>query len=124
GVGAGEAHSLREGETIKLAVKVRNVGKAEVMVSYGVLREYAPQVATDAGGRVSVYMPPPFDNYAPPTKRALKPGETITLYNPEVAVESEARARLLGEMRVDTPTICVEPGKYRISFRGMIPHPP
>src|SRR5262249_6067993 len=80
----------------------------------------APQVATDAGGRVSVYMPPPFDNYAPPTKRALKPGETITLYNTEGAVESEARARLLGGMRVDTPTICVEPGKYRIAFGGMI----
>jgi RNA polymerase sigma factor (sigma-70 family) len=115
-----DARSFRQGETIKLAVKLRNAGKAEVMVTYGVLRDCAPQVATDAGGRVSVYMPPPFDNYAPPTKRALKPGETITLYNPEIAVESEARARLLGEMRVDTPTICVEPGKYRIAFGGLI----
>ncbi len=65
-------------------------------------------------------MPPPFDNYAAPMKRALKPGETITLYNPDLAVESEARARLDGEMRVDTPTICVEPGKYKIAYGGMI----
>ena len=67
-----DAHSFRQGETIKLAVKLRNAGKAEVMVTYGVLRDYAPRIATDAGGRVSVYMPPPLDNYAPPTKRALR----------------------------------------------------
>ena len=49
------------------------------------------QVTTDTGGQISVYMPPPFDDLALPTKRVLKPGETITLYNPEVAVESEDR---------------------------------
>jgi hypothetical protein len=75
---------------------VRNVGKAEVTVTYGILRECAPQVSTDAGGRVSVFMPPSFRGYAVPTKRTLKPGETITLYNPEVAVESEALTRLEG----------------------------
>jgi RNA polymerase sigma factor (sigma-70 family) len=116
-----DAHSFRQGETIKLAVRLRNVGKAESMVTYGVLRDCAPQVAIDAGGRESVYMPPPFYGYAlPPAKRALKPGETITLYNPEVAVESEDRAKVLGEMWVATPTICVAPGKYKIAFGGMI----
>ena len=69
-------------------------------------------------------MPPPFDGYAVPIKRALKPGETITLYNPEVAVESEALTRLKGMMRVDTPTICVAPGKYKIAYRRHDPEPP
>jgi RNA polymerase sigma factor (sigma-70 family) len=114
----------RPGESVKLTVKLRNVGKAEVSVTYGMLRDCAPQITTDTGGRVSVSMPPPsyvLYGYAlPPIKRALKPGETITLYNPQVAVESEERARLDGEMLVWTPTICVAPGKYKIAFGGMI----
>ena len=115
-----DAHTVRQGEKAKFAVRLRNVSKAEVTVTYGVLRDYAPQVTTDMGGPVSVYMPPPFDNYAAPMKRALRPGESITLYSPEVAVESEALMRLKGIMRVDTPTICVEPGKYTIAYGGII----
>ena len=65
-------------------------------------------------------MPPQFDNVVIPTEQVIKPGETITLYNPEVAVGPEALMRLKGIMRVDTPTICVEPGKYKIAFGGMI----
>ena len=70
-------------------------------------------------------MPPPsyvlYGPPLPPTKRALKPGETITLYNPAVAVEPEdRRAKVLGEMWLGTPTICVAPGKYKIAFDGMI----
>jgi hypothetical protein len=70
-------------------------------------------------------MPPPsYVLYGPPPlpiKRALKPGETITLYNPGVAVEPEdRRAKVLGEMWLATPTICVAPGKYKIVFSGMV----
>jgi RNA polymerase sigma factor (sigma-70 family) len=115
-----DASTCRQDEKLKLTVKLRNVGKAEVTVTYGVLRECAPQVTTGTGGRVSVHMPPPFDNYAVPTKRTLKPDETITLYNPEVAVEPEDPVQLLINRKVDTPTICVEPGKYKIAYGGMI----
>jgi hypothetical protein len=63
-----------------------------------------------------LYSPPPL-----PIKRTLKPGETITLYNPVVAVEPEdRRAKVLGQMWLGTPTICVAPGKYKIAFDGMI----
>ena len=68
---AADPITCRQGEKLKLTVKLRNVGKAEVTVTYGVPRECAPQVTTDTGGRVSVYMPPPFDGYAVATKRAL-----------------------------------------------------
>jgi RNA polymerase sigma factor (sigma-70 family) len=120
-----DTHTVRQGEKVKFAVKLRNVGKAEATVTYGRLRDYAPEITTDTGGRVSVYTPPPsyaFYGYAlPPIKRALKPGETITLYNPDVAVEPEdRRAKVLGDMWVATPTICVAPGKYKIAFGGMI----
>jgi hypothetical protein len=119
-----DASTVRQGETLKLTVKLRNVGKAELTVTCAVLRDCPPQITTDTGGPVSVYMPPPswvFRGYwLPPIKRTLKPGETITLYNPSVAVESEDRAKLLGEMRVEIPTICVKPGKYKIAFDGMI----
>src|SRR5439155_21005940 len=61
-----DAHAFGQGETIKLAVRLRNVGKAEVLVVYQWLRDCAPQVATDAGGRVSVYMPRPrWEEYGP-----------------------------------------------------------
>ena len=57
----------------------------------------------------------------PPTKRALKPGETITLYNFEVAVEPEdRRAEVLGEVWHRSPTICAAPGKYKIAYGDML----
>jgi hypothetical protein len=119
-----EAATCRLGEKLKFTVKLRNVGKAEVSVTYFSPRYCAPQVTTDTGGRVRVYTPPWWNFYGPPPipiKRTLKPGETITLYNPEVAVESEDRAKLLGEMLVvEPPTICVAPGKYKIEYGGMI----
>jgi RNA polymerase sigma factor (sigma-70 family) len=114
------AQAVQQGKTARFAVKLRNVSNAEVTVTHGLLRESPPQVTTADGGKVSVFMPLPFDNYAPPTTRVIKPGETITLYAPEVAVESEARAQMDGEMRVGTPTICVAPGKYKIAYGGMI----
>jgi RNA polymerase sigma factor (sigma-70 family) len=117
---AADSSTCRQGEMLKLTFKLRNVGKAEVTVNCGILSEWAPQVTTDTGGRVTVYTPPPFDGLAIPIKRALKPGETITLYNPEVFVESEDRAKVLRETLVNTTTICVAPGKYKIAFDGMI----
>ena len=118
-MGLADVGTVRQGEKVKLAVKLRNVGKAEVTVTYGGLRDYAPQVTTDTGGRISVYMPPILLGDIALQQRVLKPGETITLYNPEVAVVSED-PKMDGEMRVDTPTVCVAPGKYKIAFGGMI----
>jgi RNA polymerase sigma factor (sigma-70 family) len=124
-----DTHTIRLGEKVKFAVKLRNVGKAEATVTYGRLSDSAPEITTDTGGRVSVSMPPPswvlYGPPLPPIKRALKSGETITLYNPEVAVEPEdRRAKVLGEMWLGTPTICVAPGKYKIAFGGMfLSHP-
>jgi RNA polymerase sigma factor (sigma-70 family) len=115
-----DASTCRQGAKFKLTVMLRNVGKAETTVNCGILQEWAPQVTTDTGGRVTVYMPAPFDGLASPIKRAVKPGEAITLYNPAVSVASEVLMRLKGIIRVDTPTISVAPGKYKIAFDGMI----
>jgi hypothetical protein len=74
--------------------------------------------------QVRVFYTPYWNFYGlalPPMKRTLKPGETITLYDSEVAIESEDRAKRLGEMMVvGTPTICVPPGKYKIDYGAMI----
>jgi RNA polymerase sigma factor (sigma-70 family) len=118
-MGLADAHSVRQGEKLKLTIKLRNVGKADLKFTHGLLREYAPEVTT-VGGAMSVYMPLPKGYKVRLVERVIKPGETITLYNPEVAVESEVRAKILGEMRVDTPTICVTSGKYKIAYGGMI----
>jgi RNA polymerase sigma factor (sigma-70 family) len=117
---ATDMHTVRQGETAKFAVKLRNVGKADIKISHGLFRESPPDVTTSGGGKVSVFMPPLLGIYVVPTERIIKPGEIITLYNPEVAVQPEALMRLDGLMRVGTPTVCVDPGKYKIAYGGMI----
>jgi hypothetical protein len=117
---AADARSVRQRETIKFTVKLRNVGNADIKFTHGLLREYAPEVTAADGVGMSVYMPVPKGYKVRLVERVIKPGETITLYNPEVAVESEDRAKVLGEMLVDAPTICVAPGKYKIAYGGMI----
>jgi RNA polymerase sigma factor (sigma-70 family) len=121
---AADSSTSRQGEKLKLAVKLRNVGKAEVKITYGLLREHPPEVTATDGGNMSAYMPISKGYKVRVTELTIKPGEIITLYNPEVAVESEALTRLKGLIRVDTPTICVEPGKYKIAFGGMIQNHP
>jgi hypothetical protein len=115
-----DARAYRYGETIKLEVRLRNVGTAEVKVTHGLLREYPPDVTGPRDVRMTVAMPPPLDFYAAPTHRVLKPGETITLYNPVIEVQSTDRLTADGELRVDTPTTYVSPGKYRVAYGGMI----
>jgi RNA polymerase sigma factor (sigma-70 family) len=119
GLAAG-ARTYQHGETIKMEVRLRNVGKAEVKVTHGLLRESAAQLTATDGVRMTVAMPVPLDFYAAPTHRVLKPGETITLYNPVVEVQSTDRLVFLGELRVDTPTAYLSPGKYKLAFGGMV----
>jgi RNA polymerase sigma factor (sigma-70 family) len=121
GLSLADTRAYRLGEKVKMEVKLRNVGKAEATITYRLLQECAPQVTYDAGGRVSVSMPAPKDYYAVPIKRAIKPSETITLYNPEVAVEVQKLEPLPGPVwPVTTPTIWVAAGKYKIAYGGMI----
>jgi hypothetical protein len=117
---AADSITCRQGEMLKLTFKLRNVGKAEVTVDCGIPHEWVPQITTDTGGRVNVYTPPPFDGFPIPIKGALKPGETMTLQPPVVFVESEDRAKTMRETLINTTTICVAPGKYKIAFAGMI----
>jgi RNA polymerase sigma factor (sigma-70 family) len=115
-----DGRTYRPGEKLKLTVKLRNMGKAHIKITHGLLREYPPEVTVTDGGKVSVFMPIPKGYKVRVTELTIKPGETITLYEPEVAVEPEALMRLEGIMRVDIPTICVDPGKYKIAYGGMI----
>lgn len=121
-----DSSTCRQGEKLKFTVKLRNVSKAEATVTYAIPREHWPNVTLDTGGQVRVYITQYWNFYGfpiPPIKRTvkLKPAETITLYNPEVAVESEDRAKLLEEMLVvGTPSICVAPGKYKIAYGVMM----
>ncbi|HKB37711.1 MAG TPA: sigma-70 family RNA polymerase sigma factor, partial [Gemmataceae bacterium] len=117
---AAESITCRQGEQLKLAFKLRNVGKTEVTADCGFPREWVPQVTTDTGGQVKVYPPPPLRGFAVPIKLTLKPGETITVYNHMVFVEPEDRAKALEPRPVAGPMICVAPGKYKIAYGGMI----
>jgi hypothetical protein len=122
-----DASTVRQGETLKLTVKLRNVGKAELTVTCAILRDCPPEITTDTGGRVRVYMPTPSSViYSPPPlpmKRTLKPDETITLHNAGVAVQPED-PKMDGEVRPGTPTIFAKPGTYKVAYGGLlISHP-
>jgi hypothetical protein len=115
-----DARTYRHGEVIKLEVRLRNVGKAAVKVAHGLLRESPPAVTEPGGGRVTVAMPLPKGYKVRVTELVVKPGETITLYNPVVGVESAEVLRLSGLLLVETPTMYAAPGKYRVAFGGML----
>jgi RNA polymerase sigma factor (sigma-70 family) len=119
-MGLAGADPGRQGETIKLTVKLRNVSKADIKFTHALLREYAPEVTAADGVAMRVYMPLGLGIKVRLEERVIKPGETITLYNPELAVQWEAVAHLQGLIRVDTPTICVKPGNYKIAYGRMI----
>ncbi len=112
--------TCRVGESIKLKVKLRNVGKADVKFTYVLLREHPPTVTDAAGVRMTVAMPPSPRYYVPVTERVIKPGETIDLYAPILEVQSADLPTLDGLLLVDTPTVYAPPGKYKVSFGGML----
>ena len=56
----------------------------------------------------------------PAAERVLKPGETVTLAEPVVAVQSTDVLKLKGVLRVDTPTMYVDAGKYNVAFAGLL----
>lgn len=115
-----DAQILRHGEKLKLEVRLRNTGKADIKIRYVLLKESAPVVTNAKDGHVTVAMPPSPRYYVPPTERVIKPGEMVDLYAPEVAVETADLTRMDGEMRVQTPTMYAAPGTYKISFGGML----
>ncbi len=112
--------AYRLGEQIKFEVRVRNVGKAAITISYVRLKESPPQISDAQGGKVHVVMPPIAFYYAVATEKILKPDETVPLYNPEVAIEGILEGKADAATTVQTPTIRVRPGKYHIAFGGMV----
>ena len=113
--------AYHHGEKFKLEVKLRNVGKSEVTFTHGSPgKEFTLAVTDIAGTAWTVAMPLPDEKRAPPADRVLKPGETITLAEPVVAVESTDVLKLLGLLRVDTPTMYVDAGKYKVAFAGLL----
>ncbi len=112
--------AYRAGEKIKLEVEVRNVSKAPITISYGLLNESCPEITDAKGEMVHVAMPPIWGFIVIPCEQILNPGETVTLYKPEVAVEEVLEGKADPTTVVSTPTIRVRPGKYHIAFGHMV----
>ena len=53
--------------------------------------------------------------YVVPTEKILKPGETVTLYKPEVAVEGFLEGKADATTNVQTPTILGAAGEVQVS---------
>jgi RNA polymerase sigma factor (sigma-70 family) len=70
--------SVQHGESIKFQINLRNVSKADITITYGLPKEFAP-VVTSEGKGVKVFMPSSPRYYLPPKDHLIKAGETIGL---------------------------------------------
>jgi hypothetical protein len=117
-----ETRFVRRGEAVrmelKLEVKIRNVGKTPVTITYGMPRETEPKITDAAGKKVWVTMPPVDDFIVIPTERVIEPGKTFTLFHPEVFVEADT-GQPLPEF-VETPTIRSRRNTFTISYIGTV----
>jgi hypothetical protein len=118
---APDARPDQSGEKVTLEIRLRNVGKAAVKVSYGLPPIPVPTVTDAKGASVRVAMTPDVERFIKGSEKALKPGETMTLYKAEVLIEASPREGESGSKpEIRTPTISVSPGKYKIAFSGMV----
>ena len=111
--------AYRPGEEITFEVRVRNVSKAPITISYG-FPESEPEITDAKGEKVHVTMPPILDVIVIPTEKVLKPGETVALYQRKVAVEEVLKGDADPKAEVSKPTIRVRGGKYKIAFSEFV----
>ena len=113
-----DARIYHAGGTLKCEVRMRNVTKADLAITCGVLRDCAPDIKDVRGAAIPATMPLVLLGDVLPIETVLKPGETVTLYHPQIAVRVET-----GEVEkklYSDPTIRVPPGKYEIAYRGFV----
>ena len=117
----GDVREYKPGDRVAFEVKLRNVGKDAVTITYCVPHEHAPEITDSQGRQVRVTMPPIWLYYAVPTERVVKSGETMTLFKNEVALGAEVLEPQKDPIApVSTPTIRVGPGRYKIAIGGMV----
>ncbi len=110
---------VRIGETARFAIKLRNVGKAEIKVAVWPLWLHTPGVVDVAGKRVRGVAPPvPLFEFTP-VAHTLQPGQTIDLGKADIAVTA-AEVPDRPDPTVKTFTIKVTPAKYKASFGGFV----
>ncbi len=107
------------GDVMRFVVKVRNVSKAPIAISYG-LPESEPEITTARGKKVYAVMPPIHGFIVIPTEKVLKPGETVALYEREVAVRGILEEKAAQKTEVSIPTIRVGAGTYKIAFSDFV----
>jgi RNA polymerase sigma factor (sigma-70 family) len=111
--------AYRPGEEIQCEVRVRNVSKAPITISY-MFDESEPEITDAKGEKVHVAMPPFSDYTVIPTEEVLKPGETVALYPRKVAVERVPEGKADPNALFGTPTIRVPAGKYKIGLSEFV----
>ena len=111
--------AYRLGETIQFKVRVKNVSKGAITISYG-LPESSPKITDAKGKNVHVTMPPFLGIYVVPTEKTLRPGETADLYQRPVSVQEVLNGPAEQKGHVSAPTIRVGTGKYKITLRNRI----
>jgi hypothetical protein len=120
GIGVrGDRKNYQIGEEVPLEVRVRNVGKEPVKISYSSARllHSRPEVEDAAGKRVTgagdvrLVMPPAPRYYIPVVEGVLKPGEEMAFGLVQLKL-----APATAEGLVRTPELRATPGEYSVSY--------
>ncbi len=117
----GKKDVLNPVEEVRLTVKLRNVSKTAINVTYGSdpFVDVPPQILDSAGKHAQVVMPLVARYYRVPIERNIAPGATIEIGTPSIRL-----MRGKPDLLVSVPAVQVSPGKYRISYAHFIHHEP
>jgi RNA polymerase sigma factor (sigma-70 family) len=114
----GEKRAYSHGETVKLVVRVRNVGKEEVKFQY--FREDfsdTPPAVTDGKGKQVPIEVLVFDIYPTPVNVILAPGKEIELYELKLDLKPASESGNKGFSTL------YGTGKFQIQYEEQRPHP-
>lgn len=122
------------GDTIQFTIKVRNVGKQPVAVSYvdSIFATNPPIVLDAAGERVRIYMPTMNTNFAMLREQTLSPGEVIEFGKEEAGLLSNDKSvpsLTFGPANVKQDdatgaTLATQPGTYSVVYAGFMQSAP
>jgi RNA polymerase sigma factor (sigma-70 family) len=112
----GDDPGAAPGGSVTFIVHLRNVGTREVRLTHAetLFLELMPTVEDAKGNRLAVAAGPVPFGEVPLVRRAIKPGQTITLGYPWLRVRPPGWH---GEVR--GPTCCAAAGRYRVRYAGL-----
>jgi len=114
----GEYRPYQAGESVPLIVCARNTSDAPITFTHraGIFATATPAIEGVDGKPRTVVMPPAPNYMRQLLEQTLKAGETTELGEVQLALVNRAV-----QGKVDTPTLHVTPGRYKLSYASFVP---